>query len=659
VSATGATPSSAELAGLFAQLGSLPDGPGAREARVAWLTAFVKWLRSDGLHLAVLTSHLRADAAAAALFRDAMRRILDGTDALRLFTEAGLPARSSIPEDALVRMVRWVIPHAVAPGDAWDLLREVMGDVREPLWLRYRSAEEVEDFLDASGLTSCGHFRALHVQLAESVEVHAVRAAAIGYFDDVRRAAGRVAVAESPFHRLAKASTRLLAAVTAEPADTAAAGAARDEIEPALADARRVREHVYQHLERSGVSTDMVMRLDTLGICLDRIAAALPVLAPRPGERRAATVTRVLSEIAAGVREQGSFRRAMADRTRLLAKSVVERCGATGSHYITSGRRDWWEMAGKGAGGGVVIGFVVWAKVSLHALHPPPGVYTFLGFLDYAIGFLVIYGFGLALATKQPPMTAATLADAFAQGGEGRDLEPVVTLVQRICRSQVAGLLGNVLATALTAFALDLGVHALTGHSMIGETEARETLEGHDPFGSPCLLFAVVTGTAVWMSSMVSGWAENAAHYGRLVDSLASARGGRVTAWLVRNVGGVAGNVSLALFLVMISFAGTISGIPWDVRHVTVSTGIVTASLVAVPDLTSSDIGWSVTGVLLVGVLNIATGFALSFWVATRARGIRARFRLALVPALLASLARHPFRFLLPVVDDDAGAPAH
>jgi len=158
------------------------------------------------------------------------------------------------------------------------------------------------------------------------------------------------------------------------------------------------------------------------------------------------------------------------------------------------------------------------------------------------------------------------------------------------------------------------------------------------------------------MSSMVSGWAENAAHYGRLTESLAAARGGRVTAWLVGNVGGVAGNLSLAFFLVLISFGGKVTGIPWDVRHVTVSTGQVTMALDAVPGLAAETVAWSVAGVLLVGVLNITTGFFLSFRVASRARGLGARSRLGLVPALGAAALRHPLRFLLPT-DDDAPAP--
>jgi site-specific recombinase len=264
-----------------------------------------------------------------------------------------------------------------------------------------------------------------------------------------------------------------------------------------------------------------------------------------------------------------------------------------------------------------------------------------------------------ALATKQPPMTAAALAEALETGREGRDMSPVVMLVQRICRSQVAGLVGNVLFTALTALTLDVVVHLVTGHGIVHADEAAETLDGHHPLRSLCLLFAVGTGTAVWISSMVSGWAENAAHYGRLDDSLSHARGGRVTAWIVRNIGGVAGNVSLALLLVLITFGGGVTGIPWDVRHVTVSTGQVTLALIAKEGLTPSEIAWPVAGVLLVGVLNIVTGFALSFFVATRARGIRARVRITLLPALAASFVRRPWRFFVPVDDDDATPAAH
>jgi site-specific recombinase len=198
----------------------------------------------------------------------------------------------------------------------------------------------------------------------------------------------------------------------------------------------------------------------------------------------------------------------------------------------------------------------------------------------------------------------------------------------------------------------------VTGHGIVRADEAAVTLAGHQPFESLCLLFAVGTGTAVWLSSMASGWAENAARYGRLDDSVGEVRGGRVTAWIVRNIGGVTGNLSLAFLLVLMTFGGGVTGIPWDVRHVTVSTGQVTLALIATDGMNLSAAAWPVAGVLLVGALNVVTGFALSFLVATRARGIRTRVRLRFLPALAASILRRPWLFLLPV-EDDAPPAAH
>jgi site-specific recombinase len=649
----------AHVRAAFARLAAVPSsGDDGREGSIEWLHSLNAWI-ADGQHerrLAAVAAHLRTAPQDAARLRDLVRRLVVPTDALRLLTDAGMPTRIPIAEEVLVRIVRFFVPHAVDGGDLMDVVRRVAVGRSESEWFEHHEAHDIADFLDASGLTACGGFEGLWLQLAESVRIHSLRGAAIGLDADVRRATGRVPLAESPFHRLTAAAARLLDALTAAPPDAAAAAAARGEIEPALAAARAVRDDALAHLERSGVSADMVVRLEFLGRSLDRIEAALPLLAPRDGERIAPGVARVLHEVAAGVRREGSFVRSLGDRTRLLARSVLERCGATGSHYITSGRREWWDMARAGAGGGIVIGFVVWLKVAIHDLHPPPGALALLTFLDYAAGFLVIYAMHFALATKQPPMTAAALAEALASGREGRDMSPVVTLVQRICRSQVAGLIGNIVFTALTALTLDVIVHSVTGHGIVRADEAAVTLAGHQPFESLCLLFAVGTGTAVWLSSMASGWAENAARYGRLDDSVGEVRGGRVTAWIVRNIGGVTGNLSLAFLLVLMTFGGGVTGIPWDVRHVTVSTGQVTLALIATDGMNLSAAAWPVAGVLLVGALNVVTGFALSFLVATRA--IRTRVRLRFLPALAASILRRPWLFLLPV-EDDAPPAAH
>ena len=64
--------------------------------------------------------------------------------------------------------------------------------------------------------------------------------------------------------------------------------------------------------------------------------------------------------------------------------------------------------------------------------------------------------------------------------------------------------------------------------------------------------------------------------------------------------------------------------------------------------LTRPEILWSSAGILLVGVLNIFTSFALSFLLAVRARDIREEKARRFALEVLQKLVLHPVSFLVP-----------
>jgi site-specific recombinase len=242
------------------------------------------------------------------------------------------------------------------------------------------------------------------------------------------------------------------------------------------------------------------------------------------------------------------------------------------------------------------------------------------------------------------------------------DARPVLDLLARISRSQFAGLFGNIVGVAAGGALLDFGWLALTGAHLFSPADAEHALEAHHLFASPSLPLAVLTGCAVWLSSMAAGWAEDAAAYGRLQEGLdaggpTSARGGRLTRWVVRNLSGVVGNVSLAFFLVMLSFTGKVTGLPVDVRHVTVSATSVVLACLSLGDFTTREVAWAAAGVSFIGILNIATGFAISLWVALRSRNAGTWARVHLMQALFKTPLGNPLRFVIPVGAEPTPGP--
>lgn len=634
---------------VIAHLDDLPPLEADLAVRTEWVRDLVERLVAarDGSGLAALTAALRADPARTAHFRALLRPLVGRETATRFLAEAGVAPRSSLADEVFVRLIRRIAGFGPSGPIAAAFARPAAEE-----WLAARTQAEVADFLDAAGLTTPETPGPGLRAAADALLVHTARAAAIGLSPGVRRALGDPPVTASPFRLVARSGMRLHDAVCGEKPDLVMACAARSDLESALAAAKSERDRAYAELERTGVSAEMILSLDILGRTLDRISDPLPLLAPRDGERPADAAARVLERIAGDLRHDASLRRVFSDRTRLLAKKVVERCGAIGKHYITSDRAEWWDMLVRGAGGGAFVVFVVWGKMAIHDLHPPTGVAAILSFADYAAGFLVIHAFHLTLATKQPPMTAAALADAIATADrDARDADapadpaPVVSMIRRISRSQISGLVGNLATVAAGCIVLDLVVRQVAGAPVLDAETAAYTFKGHRPFDSGCVAFAAITGVAVWLSSMAAGWAENAVAFAGARDAVEGRRG--LVPWLVRNAGGVAGNLSLAAMLALITLAGKVFGVPFDVRHVTVSTGQVVLACASEGGI-SRDGLWALGGVAMIGFVNITIGFALSYWVAARARGVRLGGRLRLVPALLRSIVFSPLGFFLP-----------
>jgi site-specific recombinase len=91
-------------------------------------------------------------------------------------------------------------------------------------------------------------------------------------------------------------------------------------------------------------------------------------------------------------------------------------------------------------------------------------------------------------------------------------------------------------------------------------------------------------------------------------------------------------------------------GLPLDVRHVTLSTGQVTAAFAAL----GGGHLWALStvsiaiGILGIGLLNLLVSFSLALFVAIRARNLRGPERHQFYQAIVGRFLRSPFSFLLP-----------
>jgi site-specific recombinase len=594
-----------------------------------------------------------ADAAARAALTRGLSELLRASSPLGLLAEGGLPNDRGLLQETGDRLARRLLPEP--PGDG-DLGRELSRALRAGR--AYERLERMDpaqirrlaELLVRAGLD----WRPLRAAALEALLLLSTRIAALGLTEPMRARMGSRDVAGSPFQALAARTQALVERLGAGDPTEADLAAWR-----AAARAARVGcEDVHAHLEQAGVSLDLVFAIDYIAAALERMERILAVLAAPDREAGAHAAAGLWLELERARRDERGLRALLRQNTRLLSRRIVERAGRTGEHYIAATRREYAALALSSAGGGLLTTFTAAVKLLVHALGGPLFVSGLLASLNYAASFVLIQHTGATLATKQPAMTAATLADIMHRVGP-LAIDDLVTHVARIVRSQLAAAVANVACVAAGSWLFALLWQQLADRPFLDEHEVEYVLGSLHPGHSLTIFYAALTGVILWASSLVGGSIENWAVYRGLPEALA---GHRRLAWLgperqrrlarfMRlHLSGWGVNVSLGFLLGMTPALGAFFGLPLDVRHVTLTTGMLALAAFALPGAGLGDVRLlpALFGIAVIFVLNLTVSFGLALAVALRAREVQPADRRALLRALLRRMLRSPLEFLLP-----------
>ena len=228
-----------------------------------------------------------------------------------------------------------------------------------------------------------------------------------------------------------------------------------------------------------------------------------------------------------------------------------------------------------------------------------------------------------------------------------------------LIRSQIAAILGNVLIAIPTAMFLAYIIAKLSGQPIMSAEKAHHMLHDLSPVDGLALVYAAMAGVCLFIGGLISGYYDNLAAYERIRERiehtrwlrslLGEERLGRFARYMDDNLGALAGNFFLGLMLAGASTLGTLTGLPIDVRHVTLSSAQFGLAIVA----TDFAVEWVMVakvlvGIGLIGFFNLTVSFALAMWVALRARGVAFSHTGTLVSMLFSRLRTNAKQFFWP-----------
>lgn len=416
-------------------------------------------------------------------------------------------------------------------------------------------------------------------------------------------------------------------------------------------------ESLYQQIEKKGVSIALVYHLDLMKSHILRMRTLMTMLITQNISSH--FVQDFFVQLVRENLRRKSVRALISDNVSLLAKKIVESSAKTGHHYIT---RNWMEyrwMFRSALGGGALTALTTLLKFLTAVLPLALFASGFLNSINYAVSFTLLQFLGWSLATKQPAMTAAALAEKMNELHTSRGQESLVDEVVCILRSQFAAISGNLIAVIPITFLFCAAYQYIFSHDFLTFSKAEQTIASFSILG-PTPFYAILTGGLLFLSSLVAGWTENWVHFHQIPEVIRQNRRlnyvfgtktvQKVARFTDHHFPALSGNIALGFFLGMTPALGSFFGLPLDVRHVTLSTGgLVVASM---------NFGWgvfslwsfwlAVLGILSMGIFNLLVSFALSTLLAIRSQKISTPQRNLVFRKLARRLRRHPRTFFFP-----------
>lgn len=637
----------------FINTASLPTRLTACVELMDWISVRTPSSHGGGAtRLETVLSLIESRAELRSGFQKGVREILIEIRSVELFAEAGLHPREGLWSEAARRVVEELLPSVRADTDLSKFAFRLCPTTERIERLVNLPDETFERLAVAlSPVSDLGAWAKQREDLSQAFSLLGVHVAGIGLAPGLRARSHAGLIEESPFYQLQQTSQELIH----EHSLPAALNRWRAQVQRC----RDEMEFVHQRMEDTGVSTALVFDMRTIERAISRMESIAGVLFVAEPHQSVVAVKRLLDDVMSASRDDRSLLALFRENGALIARKVVERTGKAGEHYIASSRNDFWEIWKASLGGGLLTVLTAAIKLRIVEAHLPPFGEAMAAGTNYAVSFLVLQHLHLALATKQPSVTAAALA-GIVRSSQGRArLENLTEFVSRITRSQLASAAGNLLAVCLGCVAFAKLWALVLQRPYLEVSSSEYVYKTLDPLASGTMLYAALTGVILWVSALAGGWVENFATFNRVPEAIAQhplgrkigrERMQRVANTVEENLSGWTTSIVLGYLLGYAPAMGRFLGIPLDVRHVTLSTGTLALAAASLGRHWLYR-GWFVQtlfGIAATFVLNLGVSFSIAAAVAFKAYGLSKRFRRQLIKHIAASFLRSPLHFLVP-----------
>ena len=426
-------------------------------------------------------------------------------------------------------------------------------------------------------------------------------------------------------------------------------------------------DKAFKNACKFGISSKINQSLLKIRQQLKRIQDIIPILVVDNEEDVLTNSKNLVSNTLKYNSHRNNIRELIDDSTRLISHLITSHTAETGTHYIATSPKEYLKMFWKASGGGIIVGFLCIFKMMMSYSHGSEFSHAVLYSLNYAFGFIIIYLLGFTLATKQPAMTAATMAKVLSdESSSDKNYKEFANLVAKLSRTQFIAFVGNVLWSFPVALAIIYGMDWFRDENFAA-VKADKLLKDLNPIESKAILHACIAGFFLFISGIISGNISNSSIFNQVPERISQSpflnqfigakNSKKLSDFYTKHWAGIISNFWFGIFLGVIAPLGVFLGLDLDIRHITFSAGNFALALYGKGfDIDTYTFVISLVTIFLIGAFNFIVSFGLSMLLAFRSRKVNFGELTIIYKTILKYFIKNPLRFFIPLKSELDGA---
>ena len=426
-------------------------------------------------------------------------------------------------------------------------------------------------------------------------------------------------------------------------------------------------DKAFKNACKFGISSKINQSLLKIRQQLKRIQDIIPILVVDTEEDILTNSKNLVSNTLKYNSHRNNVRELIDDSTRLISHLITSHTAETGTHYIATSPKEYLKMFWKASGGGIIVGFLCIFKMMMSYSHGSEFSHAVLYSLNYAFGFIIIYLLGFTLATKQPAMTAATMAKVLSdESSSEKNYKEFANLVAKLSRTQFIAFVGNVLWSFPVALAIIYGMDWFLEKNF-AVAKADKLLKDLNPIESKAILHACIAGFFLFISGIISGNISNSSIFNQVPERISQSpflnqvigakNSKKLSDFYTKHWAGIISNFWFGIFLGVIAPLGVFLGLDLDIRHITFSAGNFALALYGKGfDIDTYTFVISLVTIFLIGAFNFIVSFGLSMLLAFRSRKVNFGELTIIYKTILKYFIKNPLRFFIPLKSELDGA---